>query len=64
MKKRVLKKWVENFLIIILILSILILVGECNNIIIFIGSKFVALIFGIISGNILYKYGRWNVEKE
>lgn len=62
MKKRVLKKWVENLLIIILILSILILVGECNDIIIFIGSKFVALIFGIISGNILYKYGRWNLE--
>jgi len=62
MKKRVLKKWVENLLIIILILSILILTGECNDIIIFIGSKFVALIFGIISGNILYKYGRWNLE--
>ena len=62
MKKRVLKKWVENLLIIILILSILILAGECNNNIIFVGSKFIALIFGIISGNILYKYGRWNLE--
>lgn len=62
MKKRILKKWVEYLLVILTFISILILGAECNNIIIFIGSKFIALIIGLVSTSILYKYDRWNVE--
>lgn len=62
MKRLVLKKWVEYLLITLTFMSILVLGAECNDIKIFIGSKFISLIIGLISTSLLYKYGSWNYD--
>lgn len=56
MKKRYLKKWVENSIICIQFLLFLILCAECDNFIIFIISKIIALLIFYMNHLILEKY--------
>lgn len=59
MKKRfILKKWVEYVFITLQFMLLLILIAESDNILIFIISKVIALIFMYINHNILVKYTR------
>lgn len=58
MKKRYLKKWVENSILCIQFLLFLILCAECNNFIIFVISKIIVLIIFYINHVILEKYTR------
>jgi hypothetical protein len=53
MKKRKLKKWCENILIVIMFILILILMSDSNNIILFISTKIIAIISIYIIGKIL-----------
>jgi hypothetical protein len=56
MKKRKLKKWCENILILIIFILVLILMSDTSNIIIFIVSKIIAIIGIYIIGRILINY--------
>ena len=63
MKKRYLKKWVENTIIAIEFIMILILISDDYNIIRFIITKIIAFGIFIILGVILTKYGRYIDEE-
>lgn len=56
MKKRVLKRWVEVVLAIILISSLIMLGAETENY--FITIKIISMITFLLSGYLLIKYGR------
>lgn len=59
MKKRVvLKKWLEYFIIFIQFIMILILGADCDNFIIFLISKLIALVIFFVNHLILVKYTR------
>ena len=60
MKKRYLKKWVEVVLATILFVSLMILGAESEKY--FIASKIIAMGTLLLSGHILFKYGRIEVE--
>lgn len=55
-KRRYLKKWVEVVLAMVLLTSLVVLGGESETC--FITSKIVALGTLLVSGYILFKYGR------
>jgi len=61
MKKLVLKKWVNWLVLGVAVLSTMSLVGECDNWIMFIGSKIVALGIFYASYKLLAKFGRHEV---
>lgn len=56
MKKRYLKKWVEVVLVMVLLISLMVLGGESDFC--FLTSKLIALPIVLVSGYILFKYGR------
>ena len=58
-KRRYLKKWVEVVLVMILLISLMVLGSERETH--FLTSKLVALPIVLVSGYILFKYGR--IEK-
>ena len=58
-KRRYLKKWVEVVLVMILLISLMVLGSESETH--FLTSKLVALPIVLVSGYILFKYGR--IEK-
>ena len=61
MKKRlVLKKWVENIILVIMALALVIVSGECDKMSTFIITHAIALIIFVASAFIINKYGRYN----
>lgn len=50
------KKWFRNFLLIMLLLDIVMLTGECDNDLLFYTSKIFGIMILLINSNILYKY--------
>lgn len=61
MKKRlVLKKWVENIILVIMALALAIVSGECDKMSTFIITHVIALIIFAGSSAVLIKYGREN----
>lgn len=61
MKKRIiLKKWVKVLLTIVMLFSIMILAGECENDTIFYLSKLIGIIVFILTSKLLLKYGGFN----
>lgn len=56
MKKRVLKDWMKNFIIIIQCLLIMLLTGDCESNYVFFISKAIFLIIFLINHLILCKY--------
>lgn len=56
MKKRVLKIWIENIIIIIQCLLIMLLAGDCESNYLFFISKAIILIIFLINHLILCKY--------
>lgn len=55
-KRRYLKKWVEVVLAMVLLISLMVLGSESDTC--FLTSKLVALPIVLVSGYILFKYGR------
>ncbi len=58
MKKRVLKGWIENLLIIVNVLAFAVMISEVKNTWVFIISKVIAIAIMCINSIILEKYGR------
>ena len=58
MKKRYLKKWVVNLLLIVQVMLVLLLAGDTSNLTIFIISKIILLTIFLINHFILYKYSK------
>lgn len=56
MKRIKLKRWVQNLLIIINLLSIMIFASDSNSTTMFITTKILSLIIFIINSYLLYKY--------
>lgn len=56
MKKRRLKKWVINLLMIIQFMLFIVLCGECDNLLYFTLSKIIAMFLFLINHTILYRY--------
>lgn len=56
-KKYVLKNWVQMLLIVVIGLSFMVLGAECENTLIFISSKIIALAVMYESTNLLEKQG-------
>lgn len=61
MKRLVFKEWVNWLMVGIMLLGVIALTGECENSMMFIGSKGVALAVVYITGKLLAKYGRHEV---
>lgn len=57
MKKIKLKKWVQVLLMIVVLVSVIILAGECDDDFTFYVSKLIALIVFIGASDLLYCYG-------
>lgn len=57
--KRYLKRWVEVVIICIQVILFMVLGGECEDLKVFIISKFIALTLFIINSMILFKYSRY-----
>lgn len=55
-KRRYLKKWVEVVLVMVLLISLMVLGGESDSC--FLTSKLIALQIVLVSGYILFKYGK------
>lgn len=58
MKKRYLKNWVVNLLVIIQIMVVLLLSSDTSNLTLFIISKIILLAIFLINHFILYKYSK------
>ena len=58
MKKRYLKNWVVNLLVIIQIMVVLLLSSDTSNLTLFIISKIILLTIFLINHFILYKYSK------
>lgn len=58
-KSFILKKWVENILLMIQFMLILILGAESDNIIVFIGSKVIAILLFYMNHLIIERYTRF-----
>lgn len=56
MKKRRLKKWVINLLMIIQFMLFIVLCSECDNLLYFTLSKIIAMFLFLINHTILYRY--------
>lgn len=56
MKKRRLKKWVINLLVIIQFMLFIVLCSECDNLLYFTLSKIIAMFLFLINHTILYRY--------
>lgn len=56
MRRRKLKSWVENVLVVILFISFITMACDSNNLITFITSHLISLIGFITSATLLYKY--------
>lgn len=56
MKKRKLKKWVINLLMIIQFMLFIVLCCECDNLLYFTLSKIIAMFLFLINHTILYRY--------
>ena len=56
MKKRKLKKWVINLLMIIQFMLFIVLCSECDNLLYFTLSKIIAMFLFLINHTILYRY--------
>lgn len=61
MKRLVFKKWVNWLIVGVMVLAIMTLIGECENTMMFIGSKAVALLVVYVTGKLLAKFGRHEV---
>lgn len=61
MKRLVFKKWVNWLIVGVMVLAAMSLVGECENAMMFIVSKAVALGVIYATGKLLAKYGRHEV---
>jgi len=61
MKRIVFKRWVNWLLIGVMLLGVMALVGECEDGMMFIASKVVALGVVYATGKLLAKYGRHEV---
>ena len=57
MKKLVFKKWVENLVLFITIITVFFLAAECENTIAFVISKLICLAIILINIILLNKYG-------
>ena len=61
MKKRiVLKKWVENLLLIIMVLAVLVIASDCISTGVFLISHAIAVVILVGSARVIEKYGRDN----
>lgn len=58
MKKRYLKNWVVNLLLVVQVMLVLLLAGDTSNLTIFIISKIILLAIFLINHFILYKYSK------
>lgn len=58
MKKRYLKNWVVNLLLVVQVMLVLLLAGDTSNLTIFIISKIILLTIFLINHFILYKYSK------
>ena len=56
MKKRVLKDWIENLIVLTQCLLIMFMAGDCESTFVFIISKVIILGVFLINHLILYKY--------
>lgn len=56
MKKRHLKQWVVNTLIIINFIALMFMVAECDDMALFISSKLIALLIFAINNYLLFKH--------
>ena len=56
MKKRNLKQWVVNTLIIINFIAIMLMSAECDDTALFISSKLIALLIFAFNNYLLFKY--------
>lgn len=56
MKKRHLKQWVVNTLIIINFIAIMFMSAECDDMALFISSKLIALLIFAINNYLLFKH--------
>jgi len=56
MKKRVLKKWLENLIIVIQVILIMLLGAECDNLAIFFISKLIFVSIFLLNHLILCKF--------
>lgn len=56
MKKRKLKRWVINLLMIIQFVIFIVLCSDCDNLLIFTVSKIIAMFLFLINHTILYRY--------
>lgn len=56
MKKRHLKQWVVNTLIIINFIALMFMVAECDDMALFISSKLIALLIFAFNNYLLFKH--------
>ena len=56
MKKRNLKQWVVNTLIIINLIAIMFMISDCNDMALFISSKLIALLIFAFNNYLLIKH--------
>lgn len=56
MKKLKLKKWVEDLLIIVQVIIIILMAGDCESTLYFVISKLILMIVFLIDHSILSKY--------
>ena len=56
MKKRNLKQWVVNTLIIINFIAIIFMISDCNDMALFISSKLIALLIFAFNNYLLFKH--------
>ena len=61
MKRLVFKKWVNCLIVGVMVLAAMSLTGECENTMVFIVSKAVALGVVYVTGKLLTKFGRHEV---
>ena len=57
-KRRKLKKWVENVLIVFNMLLLAVMASDCNNLMLFTVTHLSALLLFIVNNLIIAKYGR------
>lgn len=62
MKKLVFRKWLDRFLKIVVILSVLVLTSECSDTKMFLITHVTALVTLTISVALLFKFGRDHYE--
>ena len=56
MKKRNLKQWVVNTLIIINLIAVMFMISDCNDMALFISSKLIALLIFAFNNYLLIKH--------